>query len=129
MVIVLWAFPAVVELGGVLLVHAGMPDVTAGLPVRGSALSALVVSLIAVTLTGSVAARIGVHGRLRLAVGGAQFVAAGLTTALGLALLTSGGVLAVFTLLLAHAALSMAMVGRAVLRAPDAHTATKEQVR
>jgi hypothetical protein len=50
---------------------------------------------------------------------GALFVATGLAALLGI-LFASGGVLAVFTLLMVHSAVFIALIGRAVLRSSAA---------
>ncbi|WP_143162943.1 hypothetical protein [Couchioplanes caeruleus] len=111
----IWLAGPLFELAGVLLIYAGMPDVVEDVGFSSPVTQVMVLAVLVVTVGGALLAWRGVTGTARWVVAAALFVAAGLTAALGLAFIT-GGILAVFTILMLHSALSIAFVGRAVLR-------------
>ncbi|OJF11092.1 hypothetical protein EDD30_6756 [Couchioplanes caeruleus] len=113
--LLIWLAGPLFELAGVLLIYAGMPDVVEDVGFSSPVTQVMVLAVLVVTVGGALLAWRGVTGTARWVVAAALFVAAGLTAALGLAFIT-GGILAVFTILMLHSALSIAFVGRAVLR-------------
>jgi hypothetical protein len=113
-----WLLPPLFELPVAVALCSGIPWV-AGQAAFGSPATQVVLlfSLVA-ALGGFVAAVRGTAGVAQAAIGGALSVAAGAVAAVGAGFLF-GGVFRVLGLLLAHSALSLAMLARATLR----HTA------
>jgi hypothetical protein len=112
--LLVWFVGPLLELGGLFVIYAGMPDLSEDAAFGTPATQILTGLALVVTVAGSALAWKGVSGTARIAVAVALFVAAGLTTTLGIAF-ALGGSLAVFALLMAHATLSIVMIGRAVL--------------
>jgi hypothetical protein len=111
----LWFIAPVVELGGVLLFCAAAPDLADDTAFGSSTTELITAFALVVTVVGAVLAWRRVSGSVRVITAVALFLAAALTVALGVSFAT-GGVLALFTLLMAHSALFIALIGRAVLR-------------
>lgn len=114
--IILWLVPPLFELPVVLMLAAGFPEVAEkalfGSPGTEFVLGAALVTLVA----GAAVAWLSVAPpALRAVVGGASFVVVGLVIALLVGFLTSGAGVIV-AVLLAHSALSIAMIGGAVVR-------------
>jgi hypothetical protein len=97
------------------MIYAGLPDLVEGVGLGSPATEVTVCAVLLVTVVGAVLAWHGATGATRLIAAAALFVASGLTGALGLSFFT-GGALAVFGILMLHAAVSIALIGRAVLR-------------
>jgi hypothetical protein len=114
-VLLLWLTAPLFELGAVLMIYAGLPDLVDDVAFGSPATPMIVGCVLVVSVVGTVLARRGVSGAVRLTGAVALFVAAGVTAALGFAFATAG-VLAVFTLLMVHTTVSIALIGRAVLR-------------
>jgi hypothetical protein len=113
----LWFVAPLVELGGVLLFCAAAPDLAQDTAFGSPATEILAVIVLAVTVVGTILVWRGVSGALRWITATALFIAAALTVALGVSFATAG-ILALFTLLMAHSALFIALIGRAALRSP-----------
>lgn len=113
----LWFVAPVVELGGVLLFCAAAPDLAEDTAFGNPATQLVVAGVLAVTVVGTLATWRGVSGAGRQATAAALFLAAGATVALGVSFAT-GGILALLTVLMAHSALFIALIGRAALRTP-----------
>jgi hypothetical protein len=111
----LWFIAPVVELGGVLLFCAASPDLAEDTAFGSSTTELIATVVLVVTVVGTVLAWRGASGSMRVITAVALFIAAALTVALGVSFATAG-VLALFTLLMAHSALFIALIGRAVLR-------------
>jgi hypothetical protein len=82
-------------------------------------------AVLVVVVVSTVLAWRGVRGVARTVAAAALFVSAGLTAALFLGFLT-GGAYIILAVLLAHSTVSIALIGRAVLRsatAPEGHRA------
>lgn len=112
--LLLWSVGPLFEIGGLFMIYAGMPDVVDDVAFGRVGTQVVAGSALAVTAVGTAAAWRGVSGPARMIVATALFVAAGLTATLGIAFAFAGW-LAVFTLLMAHATLSIVMIGRALL--------------
>jgi len=119
----LWFVAPLVEVGGVLLFCLAAPDLAEDTAFGGPATVIVAAGVLAVTVVGTALAWRGVAGAARLITATALFVAAGLTAALGVSFATAG-ILAVLTLLMAHSALFIALIGRAVLRSPGSAGST-----
>ena len=114
--LLLWLFPPLFELPVVLVMCSGFDEVAReavlGTPGTQLALAAVLV----VVAVGAVVAWRGAVGSARVVTAALLFVAAGVTGALLIGFLT-GGAYVIIAVLLAHSAVSLAMIGRAVLRA------------
>ncbi|WP_127505075.1 hypothetical protein [Actinoplanes solisilvae] len=96
MALLLWTVPPLLELGGVLMIYSGLPDVVEDVGFGSPTTELMVSAVLLVTIVGAVLAWRGVLGGMRLVVAAALFIAAGLTAALGLSFIT-GGVLAIYS--------------------------------
>jgi hypothetical protein len=107
----LWFVAPLVELGGVLLFCVAAPDLAEDTAFGSPATEVVVICVLLVTVIGTILVWRGVSGPARLITAVALFAAAAVTVALGVSFATAG-VLALFTLLMAHSALFIALIGR-----------------
>jgi hypothetical protein len=115
--LLLWFVAPLVELGGVLLFCAAAPDLVRDTAFGSPTTEILAGLVLAVTVVATILVWRGVSGALRWITAVALFIAAGVTVGLGVSFAT-GGILALFTLLMAHSAVFIALIGRAALRSP-----------
>jgi hypothetical protein len=113
--LLLWFVPPFFELPAVMLLSTVFDEV-AREAIYGSPGTAVVLAaVLIVVVVGTVLAWVGVRGATSTVAAAALFVSAGLTGALLLGFLTRGAYL-ILAVLLAHSAVSIALIGRAVLR-------------
>jgi choline-glycine betaine transporter len=107
---------AVVELLVVALASAGFDEVSdaAAFGRPGTTVAAVVIAVVALLAT--VLAWRGVTGVVRGVTATVVFVVDGIVALMALIFLIAGGTPIIFAVLLAHAAFSVALIGRAVLR-------------
>jgi hypothetical protein len=114
--LLLWFFPPLFELAGVLLLCAGFEEV-ARVALFGSPGTEIVTVVVMVILVvGTVLAWRGVSGVVRTLVAAALFVSAGLVGALFVGFLVGGTYVVILSILMAHSAAFIALIGGAVLR-------------
>ena len=110
---------ALIELMVVAIAAAGFDEVADASPLGRQGTIVAAVALCVVTLIGAGAAWRGVSGALRTTVAILVFVGVGIIALMAFFFLIAGGVPIVFAVLLTHAALSVALIGRTVLGAPS----------
>lgn len=118
--LLLWFVPPFLELVAVLMLIAGFEEVAREAVLGSPGSEAVLTAVLAVLVVGVGAAWRGVTSVvLRALVGGALFVSAGLLAVLLVGFLT-GGAYIIVAVLLAHAVLSVSMIGGAVMRSTTA---------
>jgi hypothetical protein len=113
--LLLWFFPPLFELPVVLMLSAGFDEVAREAIYGSPGTEVVMAAVLMVVIAGTVLAWRGVRGVARTIAAGALFVSAGLTAALLLGFLT-GGAYFILAVLLTHSTVSIALIGRAVLR-------------
>lgn len=110
---------AVIQLSVVAVASAGFDEVAGASPFGrpGTAVAAGVIAV--VTLVGAVVAWRGGVGAVRAITAIVVFIAVGIIAMMALSFLVAGGITIGFALLLVLTAVSMAMIGRAVLQSPS----------
>jgi hypothetical protein len=114
-----WLLPPLFELPVVAALCSGVPAVGRAAVFGTLGTQVAVLLAFAAAVGGFVAAARGTSGLTQAAVAGGLSVTAGVVAALGAGFLI-GGTYPVLGLLLAHSALSIAMLARAALRTPGA---------
>lgn len=113
---------AVIELFAVAMASAGFDEVAKGSPFGRSGTIVVVTVVAAVACIGTILAWSGVSGLLRGLTATAVFVAVGIVAVMVLFFLIARGTPIILGVLLAHAAFSLGMIGRAVLRSAPTRT-------
>jgi hypothetical protein len=113
---------AVIELFVVAMASAGFDEVAEASPFGRSGTIVVAAVAAGIACLGAILAWRGVSGALRGITAILVFVAVGVTAVMVLFLVIAGGTPIILGVLLAHAAFSLGMIGRAVLRSAPTRT-------
>lgn len=113
---------AAIELLVVAIATAGFDEVAEASPFGRPATIVVAAVAAGIACVGAILAWLGVSGALRTITAVLVFVAVGVIAVMVLFFVIAGGTPIILGVLLAHAAFSLAMIGRAVLRSAPART-------
>jgi hypothetical protein len=113
--LLLWLYPPLFELPGVLVLSARLDEVAREAIYGSPGTEVVLAATVIVVVAGTLQAWRGVRGVIRTVAAAVLFVSAGLTAVLLVGFLTSGS-FPILAVLLAHSTVSIALIGRAVLQ-------------